>query len=160
MIYDLVESVEKQSDLYSYNMPERTTSRIANTTINGVRALFLNKNILLENDEANYAINEYLHGYSLDVNNTASIISNKYGSTTYKLLSQINDYNNGMLRDEQALLTYDDMTPRAEWINVLVHGDRYDFSRPFWQNIGNGIYNMFTSARRMILVSDGANLAA
>ena len=79
-------------------MPERTTSRIANTTINGVRALFLNKNILLENDEANYAINEYLHGYSLDGNNT-SFITNKYGSTTYKLLSQINDYNNGMLRD-------------------------------------------------------------
>lgn len=159
MIYDLVESVEKQSDVYSYNMPERTTSRIANTTINGVRALFLNKNILLENDEANYAINEYLHGYSLDGNNT-SIISNKYGSTTYKLLSQINDYNNGMLRDGQALLTYNDMTPRAEWITILVHGDRYDFSRPFWQNISNGIYSVFNSAQRMILVSDGANLAA
>ena len=122
--------------------------------------LFLNKNILLENDEANYAINEYLHGYSLDGNNTASIISNKYGSTTYKLLSQINDYNNGMLRDGQALLTYGDMTPRAEWIMVLVNGDRYDFSRPFWQNISNGIYSVFNSAQRMILVSDGANLAA
>ena len=160
MIYDLVESVEKQSDIYSYNMPERTTSRIANTTINGVRALFLNKNILLENDEANYAINEYLHGYSLDGNNTTSIISNKYGTTTYKLLSQINDFNNGMLRDGQALLTYGDLTPRAEWIRILVNGDRYDFSRPFWQNISNGIYSVFNSAQRMILVSDGANLAA
>lgn len=160
MIYDLVESVEKQSDLYSYNMPEPTASRIANTTINGVRALFLNKNILLENDEANHAINEYLHGYSLDGNNTASIIANKYGSNTYKLLNQINDYNNGMLREGQPLLTYEDTTPRAEWIYTLVNGDKYDFSRPFWQNISNGIYNVFNSARRMILVSDGANLAA
>jgi hypothetical protein len=52
------------------------------------------------------------------------------------------------------------MTPRAEWIRILVNGDKYDFSRPFWQNISNGIYSVFNSAQRMILVSDGANLAA
>lgn len=52
MIYDLVETVERQSNIYANSEADSASSSIRNTTINGARALFLNKNILSENEDA------------------------------------------------------------------------------------------------------------
>jgi hypothetical protein len=67
MIYDLVESIERTSSLNN-NLAEteRTPGGVfSDLTVNGAKALFLNKNILLENEEANPAIRNYIWGYSL-----------------------------------------------------------------------------------------------
>lgn len=49
MIYDLVETVERYSNIYANS--EDNIGSLRNLTINGARALFLNKNILLENED-------------------------------------------------------------------------------------------------------------
>ena len=67
MIYDLVESIERTSSLNN-NLAEseKTSGEVfSNLTVNGAKALFLNKNILLENEEANPVIANYIWGYSL-----------------------------------------------------------------------------------------------
>ena len=67
MIYDLVESIERTSSLNN-NLAESESTPggvFSNLTVNGAKALFLNKNILLENEEANPAIANYIWGYSL-----------------------------------------------------------------------------------------------
>ena len=63
MIYDLVETVERQQDYYDQSNSDITdniTSSISNTTINGVRSLFLNKNIILSNEDASPSIKYYV----------------------------------------------------------------------------------------------------
>ena len=67
MIYDLVESIERTSSLNN-NLAESESTPggvFSNLTVNGAKALFLNKNILLENEEANPVIANYIWGYSL-----------------------------------------------------------------------------------------------
>ena len=67
MIYDLVESIERTSSLNNNLAESEKTSgeAFSNLTVNGAKAMFLNKNILLENEEANPAIANYIWGYSL-----------------------------------------------------------------------------------------------
>ena len=67
MIYDLVETVERQQDYYENTNSDidSTTlnSTITNSTVNGVRNLFLNKNILLENEDAHRTNKSYVWGH-------------------------------------------------------------------------------------------------
>ncbi len=83
MIYDLVETVERQQDYYDTTNSDITsniTSTINNSTLNGVRSLFLNKNILLENEDANYNSRSYVwgHSYSGPLTQQGSLTADEY----------------------------------------------------------------------------------
>jgi len=68
MIYDLVESIERTSSLNNVVAETEGNSGsgvFSGLTVNGAKAMFLNKDILLENEEANPAIKNYIWGYSL-----------------------------------------------------------------------------------------------
>ncbi|WQJ53514.1 MAG: hypothetical protein [Wendovervirus sonii] len=64
MIYDLVEGIERSNSNYQSPGNAEITSDINNMTVNGVRAMFLNKDILLENEDAGEAVRHYLWGNS------------------------------------------------------------------------------------------------
>ena len=91
MIYDLVESIERTSSLNN-NLAESESTPggvFSNLTVNGAKALFLNKNILLENEEADWVIRDYIWGYSLsgpvmDINEN---VLDHMVKTDYQLLS-------------------------------------------------------------------------
>ena len=66
MIYDLVESLERAPENNNVfdNVETTSANAISNTTVNSVKALFLNKNILLEREEADPNIYSYIWGFS------------------------------------------------------------------------------------------------
>jgi hypothetical protein len=68
MIYDLVESIERTSSLNNAIAETEGNSGggvFSGLTVNGAKAMFLNKDILLENEDANPVIKNYIWGYSL-----------------------------------------------------------------------------------------------
>jgi len=57
MIYDLVDSVEKVYSSHTYSDDSDILgNNVYSSTLNGVRSMFLNKNILFENDDYNSEI--------------------------------------------------------------------------------------------------------
>ena len=66
MIYDLVESLERapENNNVFEDVEATSANAISNTTVNSVKALFLNKNILLEREEADPNIYSYIWGFS------------------------------------------------------------------------------------------------
>ena len=172
MIYDLVESIERTSSLN--NVIAETEGNngsgvFSGLTVNGAKAMFLNKNILLENEEANPVIKNYIWGYSLsgpiqDINEN---ILNHMEKTNQQLLS-IENYNYGIINHEQnynTLLTYANMDHiednswyRGGWIFSLTQNPSYNEKKSFWSNLGDNIKNVLTGARRLVLISGNANI--
>ncbi len=146
MIYDLVESIERTSSLN--NVVAETEGNngagvFSGLTVNGAKAMFLNKDILLENEEANPAIKNYIWGYSLSGG-----------------IQNINDnvLNHMMKTKQQLLYILDNTANRGGWTFSLTTSPAYDENRSFWQNLGDNINNVLTGTRRLILMSGAANL--
>ena len=101
MIYDLVETVERQQDYYEKTNSDidSTTlnSTITNSTINGVRNLFLNKNILLENEDAHRTNKSYVWGhiYSGPIYQQGSITAEEYNQLSDEDKSLYTQASNG-----------------------------------------------------------------
>ena len=172
MIYDLVESIERTSSLNNVVAETEGNSGggvFSGLTVNGAKAMFLNKDILLENEEANPAIKNYIWGYSLSggIQNINENVLNHMMKTDQQLLS-IEDYNYGDIIHEQnynALLAYakmdhikDNSWYRGGWIFSLTQGPSYNENKSFWSNLGDNIKNVLTGARRLILMSGNANI--
>lgn len=146
MIYDLVESIERTSSLNNVVAETEGNSGggvFSGLTVNGAKAMFLNKDILLENEEANPAIKNYIWGYSL---------SGGIQNTSDNVLDHM------MKTDQQLLYILDNTAYRGGWVFSLTTPPTYDENRSFWQNLGDNIKNVLTGARRLILMSGAANL--
>lgn len=143
MIYDLVESIER-SDENTYDTEGLTNAEAySNLTVNGTKALFLNKNILLENEEANPALKSYIWGLST-------------GGTF-----RDNNYLQHITKARQNMdLSYieDNEYYRGGWMFTLASGPTYNPNKSFWSNLGDNIKNILTGTRRLILISGAANI--
>ena len=145
MIYDLVESIERTSSLNN-NLAESESTPggvFSNLTVNGAKALFLNKNILLENEEANPVIANYIWGYSL---------SGPVLNINERVL------NHMVKTDQQMLYILDNEAYRGGWMFSLTTPPTYDENKTFWQNLGDNVKNVLTGTRRLILMTGAANL--
>lgn len=145
MIYDLVESIERTSSLNN-NLAESESTPggvFSNLTVNGAKALFLNKNILLENEEANPAIANYIWGYSL---------SGPVLNINERVL------NHMVKTDQQLLYILDNEAYRGGWMFSLTKAPTYDENKSFWKNLGDNVKNVLTGTRRLILMTGAANL--
>lgn len=146
MIYDLVDSIERTTTINPIDAEAPggvLPDRISNMTINGTRSLFLNKDILLEKEDANYDIKRYIWGYSLS-GGVSSIHENVL--------------NHMSKTDQQLLFIYDNFQYRGGWIYSLTSGPLYDENKSFWENLGDNVVNVLTGARRQILMSGNANI--
>lgn len=146
MIYDLVESIERTSSLNNVIAETEGNSGggvFSGLTVNGAKAMFLNKDILLENEEANPAIKNYIWGYSL---------SGGIQNINENVLDHM------MKTDQQLLYILDNTAYRGGWTFSLTTPPTYDENRSFWQNLGDNITNVLTGTRRLILMSGAANL--
>ena len=146
MIYDLVESIERTSSLNNVVAEIEGNSGggvFSGLTVNGAKAMFLNKDILLENEEANPAIKNYIWGYSL---------SGGIQNINENVLDHM------MKTDQQLLYILDNTAYRGGWTFALTTPPTYDENRSFWQNLGDNITNVLTGTRRLILMSGAANL--
>ena len=145
MIYDLVESIERTSSLNNNLAESEKTSgeAFSNLTVNGAKAMFLNKNILLENEEANPAIANYIWGYSLS-------------GPVLNINERVLDHM--VKTDQQMLYILDNEAYRGGWMFSLTTPPTYDENKTFWQNLGDNVKNVLTGTRRLILMSGAANL--
>ena len=146
MIYDLVESIERTSSLNNVVAETEGNSGggvFSGLTVNGAKAMFLNKDILLENEEANPAIKNYIWGYSLSggIQNINENVSDHMKKT-----------------NQQLLYVLDNTEYRGGWTFSLTTPPAYDENRSLWQNLGDNINNVLTGTRRLILMSGAANL--
>ena len=172
MIYDLVESIERTTSLNNVVAEAEGNSGsgvFSGLTVNGAKAMFLNKDILLENEEANPAIKNYIWGYSLSgsVQNTNENVLGIMSKTTSQLLS-IKNQNYGEIHHEQNYKTFkadankdhieDNSWYRGGWISSLSQAPSYNENKSFWDNVGDNIKNVLTGARRLMLMSGNANI--
>ena len=145
MIYDLVESIERTSSLNNNLAESEKTSgeAFSNLTVNGAKAMFLNKNILLENEEANPAIANYIWGYSLS-------------GPVLNINERVLDHM--VKTDQQLLYILDNEAYRGGWMFSLTEAPAYDENKSFWKNLGDNVKNVLTGTRRLILMTGAANL--
>jgi len=168
MIYDLVESIERNnSSNYLGNTEgggDILSGKILNSTVNGVRSLFLNKNILFENEDANINIRSYIQGMSLGGTISGKASANDNFGNAYKKA-------NNRLKAEQLQSNRSDMVspaiddirmpinclympnPRGGWVSVLVNGPSWDEHKSFWGNLVDNTANILFGARRQVLLS-------
>ena len=146
MIYDLVESIERTTSLANAIAETEGNSGsgvFSGLTVNGAKAMFLNKDILLENEDANPAIKNYIWGYSLS-GGIQNINENVSGHMTKT--------------NQQLLYILDNTSYRGGWTFSLTNPPAYDENNSLWQNLGDNINNVLTGTRRLILMSGAANL--
>ena len=155
MIYDLVESIERsnQNITEAENIQEyNSSSQFTNLTVNGAKAMFLDKRILLENEEANINIKSYIWG-----NSTTRTFEGDYNST-----SSYNDDKVNLVRSARRDFKYefleDNTRYRGGWTFSLTSPPTYDSNKSFWSNLGDNILNVLTGTRRLVLMSGAANL--
>lgn len=157
MIYDLVENIERTGD-NSYG-EDATLSNLGNATVNGVKALFLNKNILLENEEANKNLKTYVWGHSengLVASPGLEIaIANRARTQLNKKQKEISDNYNyfNPSKESQQIFIEDNEYYRGGWMHSLASAPSYDPHKSFWSNLGDSIMNVLTGTRRLVLIS-------
>ena len=146
MIYDLVEEMERNNGKINEaeNIAEYSSTNFTNMTVNGVKAMFLDKRILLENEEANMNIKSYVWG------NSAAGAFYSDGDKVGKVNEGRRDYTLSWLEDNTSY--------RGGWVFSLASGPTYDENKSFWSNLGDNIKNVITGTRRLILMSGAANL--
>ena len=165
MIYDLVEEMERNNGNI-YNNDNITPTNITNTTVNGAKSLFLDKRILLENEEANLNIKSYVWGHSLGGafygdNDEAKLSITK----SNKQLISISEHDTGHDAYQKTAKSYanyarleDNELYRGGWGYSLASAGSYDQSKTFWENLGDHINNVLTGSKRFMLISGAANI--
>ena len=167
MIYDLVEEMERNNNNVSRNenIEEYSSNQFMNLTVNGAKAMFLDKRILLENEEANLNIKSYVWGHSLGGafygnNDEAKLSITK----SNKQIIRISEHNTGHKEYQQMVESYayysrlEDNEPyRGGWGYSLLSSSTYDQNKSFWGNLSDNINNVLTGSRKFMLTSGAAN---
>lgn len=138
MIYDLVESIERSNnEFYDSNyITNSSNNAISNLTVNGVKALFLNKNILLENEDANPAIHSYVWGHS------------KGGAINKSLIQGISKKDNNELLKNAIKMSLGESN----------ESHLKDNGRKSWDDLGDGINSVLQNSRRLLLISGATTI--
>lgn len=154
MIYDLVDTIERNNgDISeSENTSEYSTIPVTNLTVNGAKAMFLDKRILLENEELNLNIKSYIWG-----NSRIKTFDNIYENTTSYHDNEI-DLVTKARRDFKFSFIEDNESYRGGWTWSLTTPPTYNENKSFWGNLGDNIKNVLTGTRRLILVTGAANI--
>lgn len=140
MIYDLVDGIERWNDTNRNSTRGATSSSAySDLTVNGAKALFLNKNILLENEEANPRLKSYVWGLSQAGYLTANDDIGEF------ILKERGDKWLSWIEDNEAY--------RGGWLFSLPNAPSYNQNKTFWQNLGDNIMNVLTGTRRLVLLS-------
>ena len=154
MIYDLVENIERSNGEIkeATDISEYSSTSFTNLTVNGAKAMFLDKRVLLENEEANLNIKSYIWG-----NSATRTYNNEYVSTTSYHDNEATLVRNAR-RDFKLTHVEDNERYRGGWTWSLTTPPTYDKNKSFWGNLGDNIKNVLLGTRRLILVTGAANL--
>lgn len=170
MIYDLVNNFDR-SEGFNLNDEGLDSGFYENLTVDGAKALFLNKDILLENEDAKNKDKSYIWGYSkggyLDSNFIRAVkqgISRDYGKSfidsdsTNAQIQRLKAQENDLVKTYTPFFPVieDNFKVRGGWTFELQNAPSYNDNMSFWDNLGENILNVLTGARQLMLISGGS----
>ena len=168
MIYDLVEEMERNNGDVNQaeDIQEYSSTNFTNLTVNGAKAMFLDKRILLENEEGNLNIKSYIWGHSAGggfygYSDEAKLAVSK----SKQQIIKISEHDTGHEEYQQMVESYADYMMlednefyRGGWGYSLASVPTYNPNKSFWGNLGDNIKNVLTGTRRLMLISGGSTI--